>query len=860
MGRPGAPIISPLPFHALLSAGQRTRRSCLKQIRPFFIFGFIRETHRRSLKFFPQPRQKHGKTDPLVVGPVGVGQDDAPTLALEHDTIPPLQFVVGLEGMPVRDPGLHGAQQIEVSLDINLLGEVLDVDIVKINIILPFAVENGHLEIGPLKALLVGGDPEVGPQDQLLQRKELHFRPEIREGMMGHGSAVQAHAALVEESALAHPEPQHVPHRGLSLLVLAAPENIVGYAVGQGVDPAHRVIPLPDRQVPVDPGHPALVQGVELGIALGVVTGNIPVGHLGAHNVPEEIAGIGAPAVIPGPGAGEGHPGIEQGPGDDLLRRAVGHRMVNPEEGFPKAHPGAERDARQRLPLDEESRVDIDPVAGHAVVLVKVVIGPIQGEVDGQPAQRQGDRQQRGTRHPVEQVGVVVDQFFIVAGVEGEVGQGKIPGQQKTGNPGIHLFLLQIPAELQEEFPGIAVEAHVAEIEVRQVVGVADPVQGAPGLPIAQRLVDHPRGPVAAVGGVLRVAVVDIEEAEIGCGLVVAPAAKFTALHVPAVGEDGLVKGQVGVVVDGPIKRRFHHRAPGPVLPIGGDEKAALPGTEHRQDGHGQIEHGHPGQMEKAVPARGEPLHLHGQIAGGKAPGRPVGVAGGDFGRFGVIGALPGLAQQGAVHVKVILFEEEPGALHLAAAGRQVKLALLAGEDVVSQDQDHVALDPGDLRGLAHLHLIGGEAAVPLADHHVAFGSVDMVGGIIGDRIGADPPGPPLEAFMLEQVHLRGRAGAAPAEQENQAPQGQDAISPHRQLPHVCFKIVASYHRPSPLSRKPGRRNLQDQKGISGARLRGQGELGLRLAGLRRLRRRTDVSVAGRMAPMSEVRQGLMAG
>ena len=194
------------------------------------------------------------------------------------------------------------------------------------------------------------------------------------------------------------------------------------------------------------------------------------------------------------------------------------------------------------MPLQTDIGMEIHPVAGHAVVLVKVIVRRAQPQVERQPSQGHGHRIERGPRHPVEQVGVIVDQFLVIAGVEREIGHGEIAGQQKAGNPGIHVFLLQVPPKLHEQFPGISIEAHVAEIEVGEIIGIADPVQGAPGLPVAQGLVDHPRGPVAAVGGVLGIAVIDIEKTEIDRGLIVSPAPVLSPLHVTPVGKDGLVE------------------------------------------------------------------------------------------------------------------------------------------------------------------------------------------------------------------------------------------------------------------------------------------------------------------------------
>ena len=120
--------------------------------------------------------------------------------------------------------------------------------------------------------------------------------------------------------------------------------------------------------------------------------------------------------------------------------------------------------------------------------------------------------------------------------------------------------------------------------------------------------------------------------------------------------------------------------------------------------------------------------------------------------------------------MKVVFFQEEPRPLHLAAARRQVEFAFLAGKDIFSQNQDHIALDPGYFRGLIDLYLFGVDAAVSLADFHPACRGIEVVGGIIGNRVGTDPPGASLEALALEQVHLRNRPGAPHAEKEDQAP------------------------------------------------------------------------------------------
>ncbi len=149
--------------------------------------------------------------------------------------------------------------------------------------------------------------------------------------MVRHGVAIQPHAGLVKEGALAQAEPQQIPHRGLALLVLAAPEDVVGDAVGEGIDAADGVVPFPHRQVAVDLGHPALVQGIKLGIAARIKPGKIGVGHFGAHDVSVERGGFSRPAVVPSPGPAQGHPGVEQLPGDNLLRRAVGDGVVHPE-------------------------------------------------------------------------------------------------------------------------------------------------------------------------------------------------------------------------------------------------------------------------------------------------------------------------------------------------------------------------------------------------------------------------------------------------------------------------------------------------------------------------------------------------
>ena len=120
--------------------------------------------------------------------------------------------------------------------------------------------------------------------------------------------------------------------------------------------------------------------------------------------------------------------------------------------------------------------------------------------------------------------------------------------------------------------------------------------------------------------------------------------------------------------------------------------------------------------------------------------------------------------------MKVVLLQEEPRILHLAGPGRQVELAFLAGKDIFVQHQDHIALDPGYFRGFIDLHLLSSDAAVSLADFHVTCGGIEVVGAIIGNRVGAEPPRPPLEALALEKVHLRSRPGAPGAEKEDQAP------------------------------------------------------------------------------------------
>ena len=118
----------------------------------------------------------------------------------------------------------------------------------------------------------------------------------------------------------------------------------------------------------------------------------------------------------------------------------------------------------------------------------------------------------------------------------------------------------------------------------------------------------------------------------------------------------------------------------------------------------------------------------------------------------------------------MVLFQEEPRPGHLAAARRQVEFPCLSGKDIFVQHQDHIALDPGDFRGLIDLYLLGADAAVSLADYHPACRGIEVVGGIIGNRVGTDLPGAPLEALTLEQVHLRNRPGAPHAEKDDQAP------------------------------------------------------------------------------------------
>jgi hypothetical protein len=120
--------------------------------------------------------------------------------------------------------------------------------------------------------------------------------------------------------------------------------------------------------------------------------------------------------------------------------------------------------------------------------------------------------------------------------------------------------------------------------------------------------------------------------------------------------------------------------------------------------------------------------------------------------------------------MEVVLFQEKPRPGHFAAPGRQVELAFLAGKDVFVQHQDHIALNPGYFRGLIDLHLLSSDAAVSLADFHVTGGGIEMIGGIIGNRVGAEPPRPPFEAMALKKVHLRSRPGASGAEKEDQAP------------------------------------------------------------------------------------------
>ncbi len=109
--------------------------------------------------------------------------------------------------------------------------------------------------------------------------------------------------------------------------------------------------------------------------------------------------------------------------------------------------------------------------------------------------------------------------------------------------------------------------------------------------------------------------------------------------------------------------------------------------------------------------------------------------------------------------MKVVFFQEEPRPGHLAGSSRQVELAFLAGKDIFVQHQDHIALDPGYFRGLIDLHLLRSDAAVSLADFHLTFGGIEVVGGIIGNRVGADPPRPPSKRWPLN----RSISVAAPA-------------------------------------------------------------------------------------------------
>ncbi len=128
--------------------------------------------------------------------------------------------------------------------------------------------------------------------------------------------------------------------------------------------------------------------------------------------------------------------------------------------------------------------------------------------------------------------------------------------------------------------------------------------------------------------------------------------------------------------------------------------------------------------------------------------------------------------------MKVVSLQKKPRPLHLAAAGDQVELAFLTGEDVLIQDQHHVALDPGHLGLFVDLHLVGADAPVSLADLHVALGGIEMLVGVISELIGPDPPGSALEALSLKKFHFRG-PGQAHAEQKNQTSQGTDPDSWH---------------------------------------------------------------------------------
>jgi hypothetical protein len=154
---------------------------------------------------------------------------------------------------------------------------------------------------------------------------------------------------------------------------------------------------------------------------------------------------------------------------------------------------------------------------------------------------------------------------------------------------------------------------------------------------------------------------------------------------------------------------------------------------------------------------------------------------------------IPGFAQQGTFHEEVVFLEEEPGVLHLAAAGRQVELPLAAGEDVLLQDHDHVAPGPGHLGLVVDLHLIGFDAAVALAQLHPAPGAIDMGGGVVGELIGLEPPGAALKALRLEQLHLFG-PGPSGAEQHQQTAQGPNPASWHHPSPQKIGPQKPPYH------------------------------------------------------------------
>ena len=126
----------------------------------------------------------------------------------------------------------------------------------------------------------------------------------------------------------------------------------------------------------------------------------------------------------------------------------------------------------------------------------------------------------------------------------------------------------------------------------------------------------------------------------------------------------------------------------------------------------------------------------------------------------------------------MILFQKQVRIPHLAGAGHQVKEAFLAGEDILPQDQDHVALYMGDFGGGADPGPLGGEAAFTLDDLHPALGRVHPGAGVIEHLVGLEEPGPPLETLVFEERHFIAPSQAA-RRQQDEPRQDPECLAPH---------------------------------------------------------------------------------